>query len=51
MEGFEGHFKYIDIPQNKNIEVFDVWDSQSGPCCVQIDPYCILEHPGAPKTF
>ena len=32
-------------------EFFDVWESQSGPCYVQIDPYGILEHPGAPKTF
>ncbi len=22
MEGFEGHFQYIDIPKNMNIEVF-----------------------------
>ena len=51
MEGFEGHLQNIDIPQNMNIEVSDVWQSQSGPCCVQMCPLGMQELPGTPKTF
>lgn len=27
-----------------------VWESQSGPCCVHMNPYGILEHPRAPQS-
>ena len=51
MEGFEGHFQHIEIPKIMDIEVFDVWKSQSGSSCVHMSPYGIWEHPGAPETF
>ena len=51
MEGFEGHFEYIEIPEKCILMFFDGWWSQSSRCCVQIDPYGILEPPGAPEAF